>query len=620
MSVLDIENLSLDFQIFQQNITALKDVSFQVPRGKTTALVGESGSGKSSCCQAIMGLLPKNSQVTSGKLLFYPHAEDHPINIVDLPQNSRRMRYLRSEWLSMIFQEPMTSFSPLHTIGDQISEAIRIHHKLSLKESLELTVEMLKRVGIPFAQSAIRRYPFELSGGLRQRAMIALALMCKPDLLIADEPTTALDVTIQTQILHLLQFLQKEFEMAILLVTHDMGVVAQMADYVVVLYQGEVMERGPAEEIFYNPKHPYLQALLNAVPHMNLDRSVRLEPLHEVKVKKSSFYEKKHFEKQDEKPILSLNKINKSFKTRKKRSLLAQPTEFQVLFDVDLEIKAGESLGLVGESGCGKTTLSKMILRAVEPDSGEIHFRNNDREWDVHNLSPSELRRYRKHAQYVFQDPLSALNPRRTVLETLTEPLIIHNIGTSQLRRKWAEELIQMVGLTIHDLSRYPHHFSGGQRQRINIARSLALQPELLILDEPVSALDVSIQAQILNLLRDLQSEYNLTYLFISHNLAVVRYIADRIAVMANGRIVELASSEKLCSNPIHPYTKILMSCVLEAALDHKIDYDPNVETITSNPLSWSEPFRFEDTDETSFHEIETDHFVRIKSGQETQL
>lgn len=618
-TILDVENLSLDFQIYHQRVEALRDVSFQIPKGKTTALVGESGSGKSSCCQAIMGLLPKNSQIKNGHILFYPHEEDHPINICDIPQDSKRMRYLRSEWMSMIFQEPMTSFSPLHTIGDQVSEAIRISQNISLKESLELTERMLGHVGFPYPQSMLRRYPFELSGGLRQRAMIAMALMCKPSLLIADEPSTALDVTIQAQILHLLQELQSEFHMAILLVTHDMGVVAHMADYVVVLYQGEVVEKGPVEEIFHNPQHPYLQALLHAVPHLNMDRSERLQPLHQIQMKKSSFFKAKKLDKiiKTHEPLLSIKKLNKSFTTRKKRGLFAPPTKFQVLFDVDLDVYPGETVGLVGESGCGKTTLSKMVMRASRPDSGQIHFNNGKDEFELQELSDQELRHYRQHIQYVFQDPLSALNPRRTIQETLTEPLVIYNIGTSASRRRHAEELIEMVGLTTHDLSRYPHHFSGGQRQRINIARSLALQPELLICDEPVSALDVSIQAQILNLLRDLQKELNLTYLFISHNLAVVRYIADRIAVMAQGRIVELAPSEKLFSNPLHPYTKLLMNCVLEAALDHEIDYDPMIDKLSSDPLTWDDPFRFQPDQDTLFYEAEENHFVRLCSGKE---
>ncbi|MCB2101467.1 MAG: ABC transporter ATP-binding protein, partial [Rhodobacterales bacterium] len=440
-------------------------------------------------------------------------------------------------------------------------------------------------------------YPFELSGGLRQRAMISMALICRPALLIADEPTTALDVTIQAQILKLIRDLQSELRMAVLMITHDLGVVANMAEEVVVVYHGRVMEAGALRDVFANPGHPYLKALLGAVPHFDMKPGERLVPLREIESQTGHLLADRDAAEaatpDHDLPLLSVQGLRKSFTIRKGRGLLKTSKFEQVhaVDDVSFDVPRGTCLGLVGESGCGKTTLSKMVMRALTPDAGKVVYAGAEGPVDLTALSERRMVPFRRKIQYVFQDPFSSLNPRMTVFDILREPLDIHNVGDGAYRKEMVIELMKLVGLDARFLSRYPHSFSGGQRQRIGIARSLALKPELLLCDEPVSALDVSVQAQILNLLKDLQEKLGLTYLFISHNLAVVDYIADTIAVMCAGRIVETAPRETLFRNPMHPYTQALLSAVPYPDPDRSLDFSALMEGRASDPDAWPDPF-----------------------------
>jgi peptide/nickel transport system ATP-binding protein len=614
-NVLDVRDLRVHFDLPEGLIKAVDGISFQIPHGRTVALVGESGSGKSVVSQSIMGILPKMARIASGQILFDdPAAPGHPVDIAALPPRGAEMRHLQGGRISIIFQEPMTSLSPLHTIGDQITEALHLHRKASSEQGREIAREMLRLVGFPDPERALRTYAFELSGGLRQRAMIAMALVCRPALLIADEPTTALDVTIQAQILKLIKDLQAELGMAVLMITHDLGVVANMADEIVVMYHGEVMERGGLDDIFRAPRHPYLKALLNAVPRFDMKPGERLVPIREIKgeVGKLLRRDASACEQEAGKPLLQVEHVSKSFHLRQ-GGLFGGRTSRELLAvdDVSFTIRRGECLGLVGESGCGKTTASKMIMRAILPDSGKLTFDNGERMVDVLSLQGEELFAYRRKVQFIFQDPFSSLNPRMTVFDIISEPLVIHGIGDDDERFERVKELMTLVGLDIRFLRRYPHSFSGGQRQRIGIARALALQPDLLICDEPVSALDVSIQAQVLNLLKDLKAELNLTYLFISHNLAVVDYIADRIAVMCAGRLVELAPRDMLFRNPVHPYTRALLAAVPKPDPGSRLDLHLLMEGKASVPALWPAPFTIDGSTRPHMVEIAKGHFVR---------
>jgi peptide/nickel transport system ATP-binding protein len=588
------------------------------------ALVGESGSGKSVVSQAIMGILPRTARIDSGHILFHDPvlAADRAEGMVDIATmapDSPQMRAIRGARISIIFQEPMTSLSPVHTVGNQICEALHLHRQVSAAEGDALAREMLHLVGFPDPGKALKTYPFELSGGLRQRAMIAMALVCRPALLIADEPTTALDVTIQAQILKLLKDLQAELGMAVLLITHDLGVVANTADEVVVMYHGEVMESGAVEDIFRAPRHPYLRALLRAVPRFHMEPGERLVPIREIKQQEDSAFLKSAAAHDVEGggDLLKVEHVSKSF-TIRKAGLFGGDTGGSLLAvdDVSFVVRRGECLGLVGESGCGKTTLSKMLLRAVRPDSGRILFTDRAadgtcEEVDVLALSGSDLMAFRRKIQFVFQDPFSSLNPRMTVGDILSEPLVIHGIAAPAERRAIVEELMGVVGLNRQHVRRYPHSFSGGQRQRIGIARALALRPQLLICDEPVSALDVSIQAQVLNLLKDLQRNLGLTYIFISHNLAVVDYIADRIAVMCRGRIVELAPRDQLFRRPTHPYTQALLAAVPEPSLEDRLDLTTLMEGRASDPSAWPDPFCISGGSRVAMIDLGGGHWVR---------
>ncbi len=653
--LLRVDNLTVEFGVHEGILRAVDNVSFAIPPGGTLALVGESGSGKSVCSQAIMGLLPRTARIPSGSILFQdPRDGTAEIDIVKLDRSGPAMRAIRGGEISIIFQEPMTSLSALHTVGDQIGEAVQLHggagqlseihslghqlheaaehstRRMSRAEINELTRDMLRMVGFPDPARALRTYPFELSGGLRQRAMIAMALVCRPALLIADEPTTALDVTIQAQILRLIKDLQQELGMALLMITHDLGVVANVADDVVVMYRGKVVEAGALSDIFRDPQHPYLKALLHAVPRFDMKPGERLQPIREIQAATGHLLQQKPEAKplpsfNPQAPVLKVRHLSKTFHIRKADTLLEQlmgggkTRTIRAVNDVSFDVARGECLGLVGESGCGKTTLSKMLMRGISADpnegAGRVVFDDWGRKTDVMMIEGADLNSFRTKLQFIFQDPFGSLNPRMTVYDILVEPLIIHGVGDDAYRREMVGELMELVGLDRRQLSRYPHSFSGGQRQRIGIARALALRPDMVICDEPVSALDVSIQAQILNLLKDLQKQLGLTYLFISHNLAVVDYIADRIAVMCAGRLVELAPAGELFRNPMHPYTKALLSAVPMPDPDRRLDLRALMEGKASDPSQWPEPFTDTGKNKLFWTEAEPGHYVRVTRG-----
>jgi peptide/nickel transport system ATP-binding protein len=615
---LSVQNLAVDFNLHGNPISALKDVSFSVNPGETVALVGESGSGKSVSAQAVMGILPRVAEITHGQILFAdPENNGNVVDIAALDPESAEMRQIRGGRISIIFQEPMTSLSPVHTIGDQISEALFLHRDASYQEGMKLTEAMLTHVGFPDPQRALKMYPFELSGGLRQRAMIAMAMICHPLLLIADEPTTALDVTIQARILKLVKELQKELGMALLLITHDLGVVANMADQVVVMYHGKIMESGPLKTLFDQPQHPYLKALMHAVPRFDMEPGERLVPVREIDSKIGSIGKKKTAWSEEAKasPHLRIENIVKTYSLHSGSWLKGETSQLRAVDDVSFDVQHGECFGLVGESGCGKTTLSKIIMRALTPDSGRIEYNDRGSIIDVRALKGEALMAFRRKMQFIFQDPFSALSPRMTIFDILREPLVVHDMGDAASQSEMTTELMRLVGLDPRYLNRYPHSFSGGQRQRIGIARALALQPDLLICDEPVSALDVSIQAQILNLLKDLQQELGLTYIFISHNLAVINYIADRIAVMCQGQLVELAPREQLFANPVHPYTRALLSAVPHPELSQPLDFSLITNGTASEPAQWQAPFTVDGTTPMDFLSLGDGHFVLVAAN-----
>ncbi len=621
-NLLEVQNLSVEFRVQSGSIQAVKDATFRVLPGSTVAIVGESGSGKSTIAQAIMGILPNSATINGGKILFSDKNESREerkessdiLDIVQIYSNNRQMEKIRGGRISMIFQEPMTSLSPLHTIGDQIMEARLLHSSASKAEAKEIVIEMLRVVGFSNPAEDIHLYPFELSGGLRQRAMIAMALVCRPALLIADEPTTALDVTIQAQILKLMRDLKSELEMAVLMITHDLGVVANVADEVVVMYNGQIVEAGVVKDIYKKPSHEYLKSLLRAVPRFDMVPGERLIPIREIEPATGHLLtpdQANNSSNELSSAILCVKNISKQFNVRNKGMFGGGTSKIRAVDDVSFEIERGKTLGLVGESGCGKTTLSRIIMRALAADSGEIIFNDEGSEVNLEKLSGKDLSPYRTKYQYIFQDPFGALNPRMTVFDIVSEPLIIHDIGDNNYRREMVTELMELVGLDPRFLNRYPHSFSGGQRQRISIARSLALKPRLLLCDEPVSALDVSVQAQILNLLKDLQWKLGLTYLFISHNLAVVDYISDDIAVMCAGRIVERASKKEIFSNPVHPYTQNLLNAVPFPNPDKKLNLDTLSLKNMSDPFSWPEPFKISGNETGKMVEVAANHFVR---------
>lgn len=619
--IIRVDNLHVTIDLKGADLHVVRGASFRIPAGKTVALVGESGSGKSILAQSILGILPKVASITGGSIWYREKHEDAPLDLATLPDQSSQRVALRGGKISIIFQEPMTSMSPLHTVGNQIGEALELHRDITGDDVRKTVVDMLQLVGFPDPDGAYSMYSMELSGGLRQRAMIAMALVCHPALLIADEPTTALDVSMQAKILGLLNDLQDRLGMAVLLITHDLGVVANMADEVVVMYHGQIMEAGTKEAIFRNPKHPYLKALLHAVPDLDMGYDEKLQSLRDIdhEIPASMRGVSKTRKSHANETLLRVSGLSKTFEIKKSGGWFGGEKKLvRAVDDVSFDVKRGECFGLVGESGCGKTTTLKMIVRALSANEGSVEWLENGTATDIMQLDEGGIRDFRRRIQMVFQDPFSSLSPRSTVLNILKEPMEVHNMGSDREQREYAAELMRLVGLQPTYLGRYPHSFSGGQRQRIGIARALALRPELLVCDEPVSALDVSVQAQVLNLLKQLQQELGLTYIFISHNLAVIRYIADRIGVMFKGQLVEMATRRELFENPIHPYTRALLDVVPHANLDHQLDFDRinrdmALDDETGKARVWPDPFG--GTGDMTMIHINDNHQVRALAG-----
>lgn len=532
-TLLNVDNLSISFTTGETTNKVVSDVSFSIKKGETVGLVGESGSGKSVTSKAILQLLSQNSEIhPESKVIFNGE------NLLD--KKDKEMQKIRGKEISMIFQDPMTSLNPTMTMGKQISETLRFHEKLSKKDAEARAKEIMKDVGIDNVDYRYKQYANEFSGGMRQRMMIAIALACNPKLIIADEPTTALDVTIQAQILDLLKDIQKKYGTAILLITHDFGVVADMCHHVNVMKDGEIVEFGDTESVFKKPQNPYTIRLLNAIP--DLYRETSTESLERLEGIRSGKTEK----------LIEANQLLKEFSFNRYDTI--KPVD-HLTFD----IYKGETLGLVGESGSGKSTTGRTLLRLHDADGGSALYAG----FDINHLNKKELKIMRKNMQVVFQDPYASLNPRMKIVDIIGEALDIHNLANNKKERNdRVIELLELVGLGPEFAERYPHEFSGGQRQRVGIARALAVNPEFIVLDEPLSALDASIQAQIVELLEDLKQQLNLTYLFIAHDLAMVKQISDRVAVMHEGKIVELATADELFDNPVLPYTKKLLSSI----------------------------------------------------------
>jgi glutathione transport system ATP-binding protein len=560
--ILLIENLSLSFKTLDGFKQVLHNVSFSVRKGETLAIVGESGSGKTVTMRRVMHLLSK-VHTDSGRILLRKRSG----KMEDITRLSTgEAREIRGFDMSMIFQEPMTSLNPLFTIGNQLREALLTHQDISVHEAEKRAVDLLELVRIPDAVRRFREYPHQMSGGMRQRVMTAMALACRPQVLIADEPTTALDVTIQAQILALIRSVQRDFQMAVVFITHDMGVVAELADRVVVMYKGRVVEENSVYQLFSNPKHEYTKALLKAVPVLGCMKGRAnpatlpvLEMEKELKRKKGeALPEEKEIDTADYTvaPILEIRELTTRFVSKK--TFLGRPTHLvHAVEGISFDLYPGETLGIVGESGCGKSTTGYGILKLV-PTSGNVMFKGRN----IMELSGATMQALRQDIQFIFQDPYASLNPRRTVGVSIAEPMVIHGIGDAAYRKERVETLLERVGIPVAHANYYPYEFSGGQRQRIAIARALITNPGLIIADEAVSALDVSIQATILNLMMELQQEMRLAYLFISHDMAVVERVSHRVAVMYLGQIVEIGSRRDVFENPMHPYTRKLLAAI----------------------------------------------------------
>ncbi len=531
--VIDARNIAVKFKVEDGVVDAVKDISFQLYRGETIAIVGESGSGKSVTARTVMGLLTKRAVVSDKSAIHYDGKDV-------LKFSERARRQLRGDRISMIFQEPMSSLNPIYTIGSQIVEAIRVHRKVSRRDAEKRALDLLKQVQIPDPEARLKQYPHQLSGGQRQRVMIAMALANDPDVLIADEPTTALDVTVQAQILNLIRDLQKQLGMAVILITHDLTVVRQFSDYVYVMQHGEMREHNTTEALFAQPQHPYTRHLLTSEPR---GRAKPLPP--------------------DCDTILKGKSVKVAFMMKHGSFFKPDMRELVAVNGLDLELRRHETLGLVGESGSGKTTFGQALLRLIDADSGEIFFGGQA----IHGRSRAEMRPLRSRMQIVFQDPFSSLNPRMTIGQIICEGLVVNNIGASKAERsERVKEALVSAGMPANILSRFPHEFSGGQRQRIAIARAIALEPEFILLDEPTSALDLSVQAQIIDLLRKLQDERGLSYLFISHDLKVVRALCHRVIVMQHGKIMEEGPVDEVLSHPKTAYTERLVRAAFEVA------------------------------------------------------
>lgn len=563
-SILTLNDLTIAFSHQGEEHIAVNHVSFVLERGSTLGIVGESGSGKSITSLAIMGLIPKpNGKINSGSIIFHALNGENT-DLLQLPENE--MRLWRGKKIAMIFQEPMTSLNPAHRCGKQVMENILEHENVSRPDARLRTLELFREVMLPDPEQAFKAYPHQVSGGQKQRIMIAMALACNPDILIADEPTTALDVTVQKTILELLRILQKKHNISLIFISHNLDVIAEIAANVLVMNCGQIVEKGTIEQVFNHPQHPYTKGLLACRPPLE-KRPLRLKviadftegsgQIGETFINKSERIQS-HKKLYSVDPILKAEGINTVFIT--KRNLAGKPVkQFKAVNNVSFDVYPGETLGLVGESGCGKTTLGRTILRLVEPASGNTIYKNIQ----VNNLNADDLRNLRKKLQIIFQDPYSSLNPRITIGEAIIEPMRIHKLhGSENSRKAKVSELLLKVGLEVSHYGRYPHEFSGGQRQRICIARALAVEPEFIICDESVSALDVSVQAQVLNLLNDLKKEFGLTYLFISHDLSVVRYMSDRLMVMKNGEIQEMGEADEIYTNPQSEYTRLLLEAI----------------------------------------------------------
>jgi peptide/nickel transport system ATP-binding protein len=560
--LLKVENLEVSFKSeSKQWIKTVKGISFSIPKNKTVALVGESGSGKSVTSLAVMGLLPKGqSQISEQSQIRFEDKDLLNLSVAEL-------RNICGKDIAMIFQEPMSSLNPVFTVGDQIAEVLRIHLGMGRKQARARVLELLKEVGIPSPDTKIDAYPSQLSGGQQQRVMIAMAIACEPKLLIADEPTTALDVTIQKQIIDLLESLRQRREMSMLFITHDLALVGEIADEVIVMRHGEIRESGDAQQVLEQPNDVYTRALLHCRPQLS-SRPYRLpvtsdfmkqengQLIEAINLSTVHLQERSRGLTGDEPIILDVQNLKKSFYSRKG---LWGRDEFQAVKDVSFKLAKGKTLGLVGESGSGKTTIGLLLMRLHEATGGQAFIDGKD----ILAMSEKEFALYQRKIQIIFQNPYASLNPRFTIGQILLEPMHIHGIGQNdQERKKIALELLERVSLPVEAYDRYPHEFSGGQRQRIAIARCLTLKPEILICDESVSALDVSVQAQVLNLLQDLQDEFGLSYIFISHDLSVVKYISDQVMVMNHGEVVEIANSDELYLNPQHEYTQKLLKAI----------------------------------------------------------
>ena len=549
--MLQVKNLEISFK---NASSIIKNISFNLHQNKILGLVGESGSGKSITSLAILGLLPKSVNV-KGQILF----EEQDL----LAYSSDQFQKIRGSKIAMIFQEPMSSLNPTLTCGIQVAEILQQHTNLSSEEIKKEVINLFNKVKLPRAESIYNSYPHQISGGQKQRVMIAMAIACKPKLLIADEPTTALDVTVQKEIISLLKELQQEYKMSIIFISHDLALVSEIADNVAVMHKGKITEQGLADEIFLNPKENYTKALISSKP--NIKKRFKILPTVTDFIKNTvnkTIYtddERTKFHQKIYKnlPLLEVKNLSKNFITN--ASWFHKPTIIKAVNNVSFKIYEGETLGLVGESGCGKTTLSRTILQLESATSGEIIYKGKD----ITKLSRSDFKNLRKEIQIIFQDPFSSLNPRITVGNAILEPMKVHNILNSLKERKeYVLQLLEKVGLEPEHFDRYPHEFSGGQRQRIGIARTIALQPKLIICDESVSALDVSVQAQVLNLLNQLKAEFNFTYIFISHDLSVVKYMADQLVVMNKGKLEEIADANEIYNNPKTAYTKTLIAAI----------------------------------------------------------
>jgi peptide/nickel transport system ATP-binding protein len=538
-TVLDVQNLVTHFPTRAGLVKAVDDVSFRVERGRTLCIVGESGSGKSVTARSILQIVDAPGRIVSGKMeLSRPNGTS--VDLARLSPRSREIRAVRGAEIAMIFQEPMSSLSPVHTVGDQIMEVLRLHLHLDKKAARARCLELMNQVEIPRAEKAIDRYTFEFSGGMRQRVMIAMALACNPALLIADEPTTALDVTTQAEIIDLIRRLQREHGMGVMFITHDMGVVAEIADDVLVMFRGKVKEYGPVGQIFHTPKDDYTKMLIGSV--------LKLEQKAEIRLRREPIAEAAQ-------PIVDIRNLTMQFGGPK--------STVKAVDGVSLSVRPGETLGIVGESGSGKTTMGRCLLRIYEPTGGEMIYRKADGSTvDLMKVDKPGLAAARREIRMIFQDPVGSLNPRMTVAQVIAEPLLVNGIARGKQLDDQVCELMKQVGLPPEWRERYPHAFSGGQRQRIGIARAIALRPRVIVADEATSALDVSLRSQMLDLMMKLQDELGLSYIFISHDIGVIRYMCDRVGVMYRGRLVETGSADQVCNAPTHDYTKALISAI----------------------------------------------------------